>query len=41
MTYVWGWTTTAFTWYVFVGAASTAIVALLVQSAKGRAPAPQ
>ncbi len=33
MTIVWGWTTIAFTWYVFIGAATTVSVAWLVQSA--------
>jgi hypothetical protein len=27
MTVIWGWTTVAFTWYVFIGASTTAIVA--------------
>ena len=27
MTVVWGWTTAAFTWYVFIGASTTVIVA--------------
>jgi SSS family transporter len=27
MTFVWGWTTVAFTWYVFIGASTTVIVA--------------
>jgi Na+/proline symporter len=27
MTIVWGWTTIAFTWYVFIGAATTCAVA--------------
>ena len=29
MTVVWGWTTVAFTWYVFIGASTTVIVAWL------------
>jgi SSS family transporter len=35
MTIVWGWTSIAFTWYVFIGAATTVIVAWLVSSAGG------
>jgi hypothetical protein len=27
MTVVWGWTSVAFTWYVFIGAATTCVVA--------------
>jgi Na+/proline symporter len=27
MTFIWGWTTVSFTWYVFIGASTTAIVA--------------
>ena len=30
MTFVWGWTTVAFTWYVFVGAVTTCLVAWLL-----------
>jgi SSS family solute:Na+ symporter len=30
MTFVWGWTTVAFTWYVFIGATTTVVVAWLV-----------
>ena len=30
MTVVWGWTTVAFTWYVFIGASTTVIVASLL-----------
>jgi SSS family transporter len=30
MTYVWGWTTVAFTWYVFIGAVTTCLVAWLL-----------
>ena len=30
MTVVWGWTTVAFTWYVFIGAATTCLVAWLL-----------
>jgi Na+/proline symporter len=35
MTIVWGWTTVAFTWYVFIGAATTAVVAWLVHVMRG------
>jgi Na+/proline symporter len=31
MTIVWGWTTVAFTWYVFIGAATTMSVAWVAQ----------
>ena len=34
MTVVWGWTTVAFTWYVFIGAATTMLVAWVVQRLK-------
>ena len=34
MTVVWGWTTVAFTWYVFIGAATTMLVAWLTQRLK-------
>jgi solute:Na+ symporter, SSS family len=34
MTVVWGWTTVAFTWYVFIGAATTTLVAWLTQRLK-------
>ena len=30
MTAVWGWTTVAFTWYVFIGASTTCLVAWLI-----------
>jgi Na+/proline symporter len=30
MTYVWGWTSVAFTWYVFIGATTTCGVAWLL-----------
>ena len=30
MTFVWGWTTVAFTWYVFIGATTTCLVAWLL-----------
>ena len=33
MTIVWGWTAVAFTWYVFIGAATTIAVAWVVSSA--------
>lgn len=33
MTIVWGWTTVAFTWYVFIGAAMTVAVAWIAQQA--------
>ena len=36
MTVVWGWTTVAFTWYVFIGAATTVGVAWLVQMTSSR-----
>jgi solute:Na+ symporter, SSS family len=34
MTVVWGWTPVAFTWYVFIGAATTTLVAWLAQRLK-------
>jgi len=37
MTIVWGWTNIAFTWYVFIGAATTVTVAFLTQAVRGRA----
>jgi len=37
MTIVWGWTSIAFTWYVFIGAATTVMVAFLTQAIRGRA----
>jgi SSS family transporter len=36
MTIVWGWTNVAFTWYVFIGAATTVSVAWLVQMVTSR-----
>ena len=39
MTIVWGWTSVAFTWYVFIGAATTVSVAWLVQMMSSRRPA--
>jgi SSS family solute:Na+ symporter len=36
MTLVWGWTPVAFTWYVFIGASTTVIVAWLAHVAIGR-----
>jgi SSS family solute:Na+ symporter len=30
MTFVWGWTTVAFTWYVLIGATTTCVVAWLL-----------
>ena len=36
MTIVWGWTPVAFTWYVFIGAATTVGVAWLIRAATGR-----
>jgi SSS family solute:Na+ symporter len=36
MTFVWGWTNVAFTWYVFIGAATTVSVAWLVQMTSSR-----
>jgi SSS family transporter len=36
MTIVWGWTNVAFTWYVFIGAATTVSVAWLVQMTSSR-----
>jgi hypothetical protein len=35
MTAVWSWTTVAFTWYVFIGAATTAAIAWLVHVTSG------
>jgi SSS family transporter len=32
MTFVWGWTSVAFTWYVFIGAATTVLVAWLASA---------
>ena len=37
MTIVWGWTSIAFTWYVFIGAATTVVVAFLTQAIRRRA----
>ena len=39
MTVVWGWTSTAFTWYVFIGASTTVAVALAAQFTSRRRPA--
>jgi len=36
MTIVWGWTGIAFTWYVFIGAATTVCVAFLAQAIRPR-----
>jgi Na+/proline symporter len=36
MTVVWGWTPIAFTWYIFIGAATTVAVASLMHAASGR-----
>jgi len=36
MTVVWGWTPIAFTWYVFIGAATTVAMAWLIHIASGR-----
>jgi hypothetical protein len=36
MTVVWAWTTVAFTWYVFIGAAMTCIVAYVLSFAAAR-----
>jgi hypothetical protein len=36
MTFVWGWTSIAFTWYVFIGAMTTIICAWTVQLATRR-----
>ena len=33
MTIVWGWTPIAFTWYIFIGASITAIVAFAAHAA--------
>jgi Na+/proline symporter len=38
MTFVWGWTSVAFTWYVFIGALTTCVVAWLLSVA---APGPR
>jgi SSS family solute:Na+ symporter len=35
MTIVWGWTPIAFTWYVFIGAATTVVVAWICRAAAG------
>jgi solute:Na+ symporter, SSS family len=35
MTIVWGWTTVAFTWYIFIGATTTAAVAFLAHVMSG------
>jgi hypothetical protein len=35
MTAVWGWTSVAFTWYVFIGAVTTCAVAWLMSRALG------
>jgi SSS family transporter len=35
MTIVWGWTTAAFTWYVFIGASTTVIVAWIAHALRG------
>lgn len=35
MTVVWGWTSVAFTWYVFIGAATTVVVAWIGRAAAG------
>ncbi|MGH9176020.1 MAG: sodium:solute symporter, partial [Vicinamibacterales bacterium] len=37
MTIVWGWTTIAFTWYVFIGAAMTCAVAWMLSRPFGGA----
>ncbi len=36
MTFVWGWTSIAFTWYVFIGAMTTIVCAWIVQRASPR-----
>jgi SSS family transporter len=36
MTVVWGWTTVAFTWYVFIGASTTVLVASLLSLVRPR-----
>jgi hypothetical protein len=41
MTFVWGWTTVAFTWYVFIGATTTVVVAWLMHVAVPARPATQ
>ena len=38
MTYVWGWTSVAFTWYVFIGAATTCGVAWLLSKVMPPSP---
>jgi Na+/proline symporter len=35
MTFVWGWTAAAFTWYVFIGAVTTVVVAWAAHAALG------
>jgi hypothetical protein len=35
MTVVWGWTTVAFTWYVFIGATTTAAIAWIAHMVSG------
>jgi solute:Na+ symporter, SSS family len=35
MTIVWGWTSIAFTWYIFIGATTTVAVAWLIRIASG------
>jgi SSS family solute:Na+ symporter len=35
MTVIWGWTTVAFTWYVFIGASTTVIVAWMAHVLRG------
>ena len=41
MTVVWGWTTIAFTWYVFIGASTTVGVAWLAPLAGDRHARPR
>jgi SSS family transporter len=41
MTYVWGWTTVAFTWYVLIGALTTCLVAWGLSRALPPPPAPK
>jgi len=36
MTVVWGWTTVAFTWYIFIGATTTVVVAWLAHVMRSR-----
>ena len=36
MTVVWGWTPIAFTWYIFIGATTTAAIAWLAHVASAR-----